>query len=279
MKKVEFFMVSRLALVALSVICLSLIQSCSVEDEKSFEDLKTQYSLLGENHEIGLNLILEELKKVCKESYEKDNIDQLFETVEKTSVLFTINKLGLEPQTEKELYELQNMLDIHYSKADASQSILDMTNEQVSFTANEVLYLSKLDDILSTACYGIDQCISNISLLEHEIYSHCSYSEACRLFSATSIGANSVVYWYNNYDIWYNELELSAFDMEKGIQHREWFWSSLNRMGKADIAGGLVGGLFGALAGGVGAIPGALSGACIASGNCGLVCIYEHLIE
>ena len=277
MKKVEFFMVSRLALIALSVICLSLIQSCSGEDEKAFEDLKTKYSLLGENHETGLNLIFEELKKVCVESPEKDNI--LFETVEKTSVQFTINKLRLEPQTEKEFSGLLKTMDLNFSKTDVSQTIIEMTNSQVSFTPNEIFYLSKLNDIISNAYYGIDQCLKNIYLLEHEIYSHCSYNEACRLFSATSIGANSIVYWYDNYDLWCNELGLPALSVEKGVQHKDWFWASLNRMGKADIAGGLVGGFFGALVGGIGAIPGALAGACTASGNCGLVCLYEHLTE
>jgi len=170
-------------------------------------------------------------------------------------------------------------MDLSIMKSDDPQTIIDMMNGQRPLTTNEVHYLTKLDVILTNVSSGVGQCVNSIRNLEYEIFSSCSDEEINFLFTATAIGANSVEYWYNNYDIWAEELQMPELIDKKGINHKDWFWSSLTRMGRMDILGGITGAALGAIAGGVGAIPGALSGACIASGNCGLMCLYEHLIE
>ncbi len=279
MKKVEFFCVSRFNL--FTVLCLFpfLVTSCTKTDQRSFEELTGQYAELGTNHQMGLEFILQGLKTVTSASDEVLKPELLFKEVQKTSIEFTIEKMGLAVRTEDELSRINEVLNISLTKSDIDQGIIEMTNGQISFTDNEIRYLTQLDLILSTVSIGIDQSISRIRNLEYEIYSTCSSGEIDFLFTATAIGANSIEYWYNNYDIWEEELLMTEMAERKGITHRDWFWASLSRMGRMDIIGGITGAAMGAIAGGVGAIPGALAGACYASGNCGIMCLYEHLTE
>lgn len=277
MKKVEFFNVSRLKLVAILCLLSFLTTTCTKTNQRSFESLCTSYSELGQNHQLGLDCILEDLKSVIATSNEEVNQEQLFKEVGKTSMNFTIETLGLNTGTKNDLMKICEAMNFSQTKIDDNQSLVEMMNGQILLTNNEIFYLTKLDAILSSVSNGVSQCVTSIRNLEYEIYSSCSEEDINFLFTATSIGANSVEYWYNNYDIWAEELQLPELIEKKGITHKEWFWASLSRMGKMDIIGGLTGGALGALAGGVGAIPGALAGACVASGNCGIACLYEHL--
>lgn len=279
MEKVEFFIVSQLKTTAIICLVVLLMTSCTKTSQRSFDDLVSTYSELGDNHQLGLDCILEDLKSVYANVAEKPDPYQLSKTVKSTSARFTMEMLGLNAGIENELFKIQESINIPLAKTDVSPSILDLTNGQISFSANEIKYLARLDQILANVSSGVNQCVQNIKNLEHEIYLSCSEQEINLLFTATSIGASSIVYWYNNYDIWAQELPFLEMSDKKGIAHKEWFWASLNRMGRADIAGGLSGAFFGAFAAGIGAIPGALAGACTASGNCGLICLYEHLIE
>jgi len=279
MKKVEFFNVSRLKLVILMSLVVFFMTACSKTNQGSLEELRSFYSELGSNHQIGLDCILEDLKGLNLNPNEKLDLDQLSTVVKKTSIRFTIERLGLDPEIENDLNSIQKAMDLSIMKSDDPQTIIDMMNGQRPLTTNEVHYLTKLDVILTNVSSGVGQCVNSIRNLEYEIFSSCSDEEINFLFTATAIGANSVEYWYNNYDIWAEELQMPELIDKKGINHKDWFWSSLTRMGRMDILGGITGAALGAIAGGVGAIPGALSGACIASGNCGLMCLYEHLIE
>lgn len=279
MKKVEFFNVSQLKLVGLMSLVVFFITACAKTNQESLEELTSFYSELGRNHQLGLDCILEDLKSLTVNPNEKLDLDQLSRVVEKTSIRFTVEKLGLDPGIENDLNNIQEAIDFSMRKSDVDQTIIDLMNGQRQLTNKEFYYLSRLDGILSDVNYGVDQCLSRIKNLEYEIFSSCSSEEVNFLFSGTAIGANSLEYWYDNYDIWVEELQIPELIDKKGIAHKDWFWSSLRRMGRADIAGGLTGGALGAIAGGVGAVPGALAGACMASGNCGIVCLYEHLIE
>jgi hypothetical protein len=279
MKKVEFFNVSRLKLVAIIYLLLCFTTTCTKTNQRSFEELTSSYAELGKNHQLGLDCILEDLKVIKSASVEELNLDQLFKEVQKTSIGFTIEKLGLDISAENDLLSIQEAMISLLTKSDVDLSIIEMTSGQIPLTNNEIQYLTKLDDILASVSIGVNQCTNSIRNLEYEIYSSCSSEEIDFLFIATSIGASSVEYWYNNYDIWAEELQIPELIDQKGIAHKDWFWSSLSRMGRMDIIGGITGAACGALAGGVGAIPGALAGACVASGNCGIVCLYEHLVE
>jgi len=279
MKKVEFSIVSQFKKATILCLTIFIFSSCTKTNQRSYEDLVRFYSELGKNHQAGLDCILEDLKKVYPNFEERPDLFQLSKTVRNTSVRFTIEKLGLDTMREDDLANLQEKMNLPVAKTDVTPSIIELTDEQIPFTINEIKYLTRLDGILADVSNGVDLCIQNIKKLEYEIYLSCSEEEINRLFVATSIGANSIEYWNNSYDIWADELSVIEMIEKKGIAHKEWFWASLNRMGRADIAGGLSGAFFGALAGGIGAIPGALTGACVASGNCGLVCLYEHLIE
>lgn len=261
---------------------VSLPINCILVHKKNqvpFEELTSYYTELGNNHQYGLNCILEDLKAATSESDERLNMEQLFKEVQETSIDFTIEKLGLDNSFENGLLKVQESIKISLTKSDNNQGIVEMMIGQIQLTDNEIRYLKRLDLILSSVSDGIDQCICNIRNLEYEIYSSCSSSEIEFLFTATAIGANSLEYWYNNYDIWAEELHMPELIDKKGIAHKEWFWSSLSRMGRMDIIGGITGAAVGAFAGGVGAIPGALAGACYASGNCGVLCLYEHLTK
>lgn len=279
MKKVEFFSVSRLKFVAILCLLTCFITTCTKPNQRSIEELTSCYAELGNNHQLGLNCILENLKVVNSTSVEELKLNQLYKEVQKSSVAFTIEKLGLDISAENDLLRIQEAMKSSLTKSSIDLSIIEMTNGQIPLTSNEIRYLSKLDVILASVSNGIDQCINNIRNLEYEIFSSCSSEEIDFLFTATSIGVNSVEYWYYNYEIWEEELQIPELIDKKGIAHKEWFWSSLSRMGRMDIVGGITGAALGAFAGGVGAIPGALSGACLASGNCGIMCLYEHLTE
>lgn len=279
MKKVEFFCVSQLKLVAILCFFPFLVTSCTKTDRRSFEELTLHYAELGNNHQLGLEYILQDLKSITYGADAELMPEQLFKKVQKTSIDFTVERLGLDAGTETDLLRIHDALNISMTKSNINQGIIEMTNGQIPLTYNEIRYLTKLDLILSGVSAGIDQCMTSIRNLEYEIFSSCSSVEIDFLFTATAIGANSVEYWYNNFDIWTKELMTPEMIDRKGIAHSDWFWASLSRMGRMDIIGGITGAALGAIGGGVGAIPGALAGACYASGNCGVLCLYEHLTE
>jgi len=279
MKKMVDFKVRQLGLMLLLILSVLNLFSCKNAHEKTFEELQSEYALIGDYHEMGLNYILDDLKESCINKETKPGIDQMSKTIKASSVRFTVEILGLNQESEESILRLQESFKLNIAKSDLNESLLTLIDPQVSLSDKQVYYLSELDKLLSENIYDIYQCINAIRNLEYHIYNNCSPEEIPLLFIATSIGANSIAYWYNNFDIWESEIDMTEVSASKGTMHKEWFWGALSRMGKADIAGGLVGAGFGALAGGVGAIPGALAGACNSSGICGLVVIYEHLTE
>jgi hypothetical protein len=279
MKKVNVLVVRHLELMLFLVLWIIIASSCKKEREITLEEIQAEYSLIGNYHQMGLNFILENLKDNCQYNDVNCDINKLSKTVLISSAQFTIQKLGLSNDSEPSILKLEESINMDFVKSDLDASLIDLIANQIPLTGNQIIYLSKLDLIISNISSNIDLCINSIKNLEYQIYNNCSKEEIPLLFTATSIGANSIVYWYNNYDIWESNIALPELVEKKGTMQKEWFWSALNRMGKADIAGGLVGGCIGALAGGIGAIPGALSGACTASGNCGLVVLYEHLTQ
>jgi hypothetical protein len=279
MKNVGTYYVSQLVATVVLGVWLVSLSSCNKVHDKSFEELRSTYSMIGDYHQLGLDYILEDLKKVCNNSGDKPNFNELSTAIKYSSARFTSKVLKLDSASEKNLIGLQESISVDFVKTDEDPDLVTSVLDKMTLTSKEILYLSRLNYILSNINYNLDQCVSNIGNLEYEIYNNCSTEEISCLFTATSIATNSVVYWYNNYELWYNELNISEILPMKGTMDKTWFWGALCRMGKADIVGGITGGCIGAIVGGIGAIPGALAGACNASGNCGIVCLYEHLTQ
>ncbi len=272
MKKIIFRYPLGLAFSILIVtICLS---SCKKSLNDSFEETIAKYAVVGTYHEEGLNYILDDLKEHHSKTYSKLNLPEMMGIIESSSADFTANSLDIQEESVWQIKELVKSINIENAKLIENPSIINMVEDEVLLTIKQTKYLSDLDGIISCVSLGIDQCVKSIERLELEICQNCQSNELPLLLCATSVGKSSIVYWYKNYYIWEDGLVQNE---TKTAKDREWFWSALNRMGKADIAGGLLGGAFGALAGGVGAIPGAIAGACQSSGTCGVVVLYEHL--
>ena len=264
------------------MLMLYLVQSFSCKKnihEKPLSELQFEYSLIGDYHQSGLEFILEAVKETPISNEKEPWFDQVYKTISTSSVRFTIKTLGLKPESEKTLLELQESITPKFSKSALDGSLISLTNLEGTLTERQVQYLEEIDLLLSENYYDVNQYINGFKNLENQIYFSCSPKELPLLFIATSVGASSITYWYNNLETWENEIDMSEVSAYKGTMHKEWFWGALGRMGRADIAGGLVGAGFGALAGGVGAIPGGLAGACQSSAICGIVVIYEHVAE
>jgi hypothetical protein len=255
------------------------LSSCTKKLNDPFDDTIAEFAIVGSSHMKGLDYILEDLKLNYASSPFNPSLSEMKMFIATSSANFTIATLKIKNESIWSIRNLVKSIEIPYEKSDDSPSIIDMVGLDVALTAKQYEYVVALDDLVASVSLGIDQCIGSIENLERSIYENCTANEMQLLLCATAIGKSSLLYWYENYYIWENDVISIEMDCTKTEDDRKWFWSALNRMGKADIAGGIVGGAFGALAGGVGAVPGAVAGACQASGTCGLVVIYERIFE
>jgi len=279
MKKFQFNKARVFGLMTMALISLIILTNCKKSMNDSFDDTIAKYSVLGTMHEDGLDSIFERLKENYSHKLTTFDFAEIRRTVEAVSVDFTVKSFKFDQESKWQVKEIAKSYSGGSTKYEDDPNLLEMINDDLFLTSAQTFYLTKLNEIISGISQGVDYCISAIEMLEQEIYTGCPSSDQSLLFSATSIAKGSVNYWYENYYIWESEFLLNNPELTKTKEDRVWFWSALNRMGKADIAGGIWGGACGAAAGGVGAIPGALAGACTSSGLCGVVVLYDRLIN
>ncbi|MEA1886012.1 MAG: hypothetical protein U9N72_02225 [Bacteroidota bacterium] len=237
------------------------------------------YEQIGIEHNRGLDYIFEALKKEdFGNASELRNFDNIFELSKQATLDFSRESIITKDVDFDELSSILQRFNLTKFKSAGTNELTSEIASQIELTSLQISFFNELDEIISNLEIGLQPTIGKILNLERDIIDKCNSDETKILLSATAIARYSLEYWTNNYEKWLNELSsnkvLGMYTSKD--DDWEWFWDTLEDMGKSDLVGGAIGAGVGALAGGIGAAPGAVAGACYASAGRGIVSLLDH---
>ncbi|MDX2414882.1 MAG: hypothetical protein QNK33_06800 [Bacteroidales bacterium] len=251
----------------LGLITLVMMTISCEKEEDSFNDLeiKQMFEESAKLHTEAMDVILASL---YSSSISKDEISPF---IEKTASDFLesndcLNNHNI-PKQKIFVEECTKLKDFYNQKSkNAISSDLEYLKYTISLygdllSNNQKIILNKIDSLLSD-CSSSEVIISELTNIKDVLALKLPAEERLVIYSATTIGIESVSYWKNNIDSWTRAIEVNSKGMISFNNKTKWFnWTEC---GKSDVAGAIggaiAGGLVGAVAGGVGAAPGAVTG-------------------
>ncbi len=278
--KLEFL---QLSLIFTTAMCL-FFYSCQ-EDEIMPVDEPFDYEQIGIEHNKGLDYIFEYLKKqgVGVKTELKSAIN-LFDLTKQATLSFAKTSKITKGVNYDKLPLVYQSFDRNTLKSAGIDELSRSIQSEVELTPLQISILDELDQTMSNLKIGLEPTIEKIKSIESNIKAQCTQEEAELLLSCTSVARHSLEYWTSNFEKWINELG-GTTEIANNVQRLksanveddwDWFWGTLENMGKSDVVGAGIGAGVGALAGGVGAAPGAVAGGCYSSAGRGIVSLLDH---
>lgn len=247
----------------LSVAFLVAILSCK-KDENHAKDFKKDFEQASLKHNEAMDFVLSSIKS--KKSISKEQI--LVDVRESVNEYIDCNAIFFSDLQESSIIlnrEADRLISFYKRKKSVDEKIV---NEHTDFLLNTIQsYSEQLSLVQKELLLEINSVfekesnpeiiISKLNFIKDVKCLSLPESERNVVYAATTIGVQSVEYWYGNLDKW-----IFAITNKKG--NRESFsekgWFNWGSVGKNDVAGAIGGAIGGAAAGGVGAGPGALIG-------------------
>ena len=245
------------------------------------------YEQIGIEHNKGLDYVFDYLKKEeLGGRLSLKRINNVFDLTKQATISFAKTSDITKDIDFDKLPLIFQPFNQNKVKSAGTDKLTSSIETEIELSQLQVLFLNRLDEVMSNLEIGLQPTIEKIKDIELDIKEQCSNEESELLLAATVVGRYSLEYWLNNYEKWISELSGGDITIKATIlksanatEDWDWFWDTLGNMGKSDVVGGAIGAGVGALAGGVGAIPGAVAGACYSSAGRGIVALYDHWKE
>lgn len=270
----------------LTIIMCMFFFSCQKEENVSMNEL-FDYEQIGIEHNKGLDYVFDYLKKEeLGGRLSLKRINNVFDLTKQATISFAKTSDITKDIDFDKLPLIFQPFNQNKVKSAGTDKLTSSIETEIELSQLQVLFLNRLDEVMSNLEIGLQPTIEKIKDIELDIKEQCSNEESELLLAATVVGRYSLEYWLNNYEKWISELSGGDITIKATIlksanatEDWDWFWDTLGNMGKSDVVGGAIGAGVGALAGGVGAIPGAVAGACYSSAGRGIVALYDHWKE
>ncbi len=178
------------------------------KDDKSMNPKLDIYKQIGEEHNKGLDFVLQNLEAgaLSRNNIQKsENVVAIYAEAENLAYEFLNSASGLSEENKEYAVSAMQSLNITTQTNTKNENLQHLSDTQQK-------YIQKLHAIVNKEKLDLTKSLKKIKALEEDILQECQDSDQYILLSATSIARHSMQYWHDNYKTW-----IAKLCYEKGV--------------------------------------------------------------